>query len=79
MGYGILHTPTSKKERNIFMPSFDKTPKLALPKGTIEPMKPIRGDMCPFCKAQRIELFSFNGYPQDYSQAFRALCRAQAR
>ena len=28
-----------------------------------------RTDICPFCKAQRIELISFNGYPQNYRDA----------
>lgn len=39
---------------------------------TINPDSPIlniRPDICPICKAQRIELFSFNGYPQKYSEA----------
>ena len=57
------------------MPSFNKIPKEPIPKGTIEPMIPIRGDICPLCKAQRIELFSFNGYPQNYSQAVEAHLR----
>lgn len=35
----------------------------------IEPIKFIRPDVCPNCKAQRIELISFNGYPQHYSEA----------
>ena len=28
-----------------------------------------RYDICPICKAQRLELFSFNGYPQNYREA----------
>ena len=35
----------------------------------IDPIIPIRVDICPYCKAQRIELFSFNGYPQQYKYA----------
>lgn len=35
----------------------------------VDLMKPIRADICPCCKAQRIELFSFNGYPQQYKYA----------
>ena len=31
-----------------------------------------RYDICPHCKAQRLELFSFNGYPQDYKGAVDA-------
>lgn len=38
----------------------------------IDPFIEIRPDICPFCKAQRIELFSFNNYPQDYSKAVNA-------
>ena len=34
-----------------------------------DPMMPARVDICPFCKAQRIELFSFNGYAQNYKYA----------
>lgn len=30
---------------------------------------PIRTDICPFCKSHKIELFSFNGYPQQYKYA----------
>ena len=37
--------------------------------GLIEPFIEERFDMCPFCKAQRVELFSFNGYPQHYKEA----------
>lgn len=55
--------------------SFNKTPKEAIPKGAIEPMIPARGDICPICKAQRVELFSFNGFPQNYSQAVDAHLR----
>lgn len=35
----------------------------------IDPMKLIRADICPYCNSQRIELFSFNGYPQQYRYA----------
>ena len=38
--------------------------------GLIEPFEiPQRYDICPICKAQRVELFSFNGYPQNYKEA----------
>ena len=33
---------------------------------------PIRSDICPICKAQKVELFSFNGYPQNYKEAVNA-------
>lgn len=32
----------------------------------------IRTDLCPFCKAQKVELFSFNNYPQQYKDAVEA-------
>lgn len=35
----------------------------------IYPIRPVRTDICPYCNAQRIELFSFNGYPQNYRDA----------
>lgn len=54
------------------MPSFDMKQKKKDPPGSINPMSEIRTDICPFCKAQRIELFSFNGYSQNYSQAVEA-------
>ena len=38
----------------------------------INPMIEIRTDICPVCKAQRVELFSFNGYPQNYKEAVNA-------
>lgn len=56
------------------MPSFDKTPK-NIDKNLIEPLINIRSDICPICKAQRIELFSFNGYPQNYKDAVEARLR----
>ena len=31
-----------------------------------------RYDLCPFCKARRVELYSFNNYPQNYSEAVDA-------
>ena len=31
-----------------------------------------RTDVCPYCNAQRIELFSFNQYPQYYKEAIDA-------
>lgn len=33
------------------------------------PFVEVRSDICPFCKSQKIELFSFNGYPQNYKKA----------
>lgn len=41
----------------------------------IDPFIEIRSDICPICKAQRIELFSFNGYPQNYRDAVDAHLR----
>ena len=35
----------------------------------ITPFIEIRSDICPVCRAQRVELFSFNGYPQNYKEA----------
>lgn len=59
------------------MPSFDKFPKIidSSKKNLIQPMQPTRSDICPFCKAQRIELFSFNGYPQNYKEAVECRLR----
>lgn len=56
------------------MPSFDIIPKKKDPaiEDLIVPMVDIRADMCPFCKAQRVELFSFNGYSQNYKEAVQA-------
>ena len=56
------------------MPSFEKTLKKNAPSkvGLINPMLDIRTDICPFCRAQRVELFSFNGYPQNYKEAVEA-------
>lgn len=31
--------------------------------------------MCPICKAQRVELFSFNGYSQNYKEAVEAFLK----
>lgn len=39
------------------------------------PIIPSRYDVCPFCKAQRIELFSFNNIPQSYREAVEAYLR----
>lgn len=41
----------------------------------IIPIIPDRFDVCPYCKSQRIELFSFNGYPQHYNKAVEAYLR----
>ena len=59
------------------MPSFDKTVKEIDPstRGLINPISEIRTDICPHCKSQRIELFSFNGYPQNYKDAVDAHLR----
>ena len=54
------------------MPSFDLKQKKKDSRGLIDPISEIRTDICPFCKAQRVELFSFNGYNQNYSQAVEA-------
>ena len=51
--------------------TFDKIP-IKVPDGLIEPMIPIRSDICPFCRVQKVELISFNGYPQQYSEAVNA-------
>lgn len=51
--------------------TFSTSPR-SMPKvkqGLIDPLIEDRFDVCPFCKSQRIELFSFNGYPQHYKQA----------
>lgn len=48
-------------------PSFEATKQEK--KNGIDPMPPARTDICPYCKAQRVELFSFNGYPQNYREA----------
>lgn len=54
------------------MPSFDLKQKKKDTRKLINPMSEIRTDICPFCKAQRVELFSFNGYPQNYKEAVEA-------
>ena len=38
----------------------------------INPIIDIRTDLCPICKAQRVELFSFNNFPQNYKDAVEA-------
>lgn len=56
------------------MPSFEKIKKekdISL-QGLINPMSDVRTDICPFCRSQRVELFSFNGYPQNYKEAVEA-------
>ena len=50
------------------MPSFD-TKKINKDPNMIYPITPVRSDICPFCRAQRVELISFNGYPQNYKDA----------
>lgn len=44
--------------------------------GLIDPFEVTeRFDICPICKAQRVELISFNGYPQNYRDAVDAYLR----
>lgn len=54
------------------MPSFDLKRKEKPNPDLFDPISDVRNDICPFCKAQRVELFSFNGYPQNYTQAVEA-------
>lgn len=53
---------------------FEKKPNQYLieNKDLINPLIELRTDICPKCKAQRIELFSFNNYPQNYKDAVDA-------
>lgn len=51
--------------------TFNKTLK-KVDEDLIDPFIELRTDICPFCKAQKIELFSFNGYPQNYTDAVNA-------
>lgn len=44
-------------------------------KGLINPIINLRTDICPHCKAQMIELYSFNNYPQNYRDAVDAYLR----
>ena len=43
--------------------------------GTINPIIFTRYDVCPCCKAQRVDLISFNGYSQNYKEAVDAYLR----
>lgn len=54
--------------------TFSQTPKLknVSDEGLINPIIDLRTDICPHCKAQLVELFSFNGYPQNYKSAVDA-------
>lgn len=54
------------------MPSFETIKPPPPPEKGIDPYLPIRADICPFCRAQRVEMFSFNGYEQGYSKAVDA-------
>lgn len=56
------------------MSSFDKTPilKTQEEEKLINPIIDIRTDICPICRAQAIELYSYNSYPQNYNQAVDA-------
>lgn len=47
--------------------SFEKTPKPI--EDGVQAIVDIRTDICPFCKSRRVELFSFNNYPQNYKEA----------
>ena len=50
--------------------SFDNHGPLGPPSlGLQDPMIMSRTDICPFCNSQQIELFSFNGYAQNYKYA----------
>ncbi len=51
--------------------TFDKTRIIKKDNG-VDPFVELRTDICPFCKAQKVELFSFNGYPQNYTDAVNA-------
>lgn len=46
-----------------------ETSKKELDPNLIYPFVYNRFDICPHCGAQRVELFSFNGYPQNYRDA----------
>ena len=43
-----------------------------------QPIRFIRPDICPYCKSQKIELLSFNGYPQHYSDCVTDYLRGKA-
>lgn len=47
----------------------EKIPSIPENEGLVEPMIKLRTDICPYCKAQKVELISFNGYPQGYKEA----------
>lgn len=56
--------------------TFTQTPKpFVKNEGLINPIVEERYDLCPHCRAQRVELFSFNGYPQNYKEAVNAYLR----
>ena len=55
------------------MPSYDIIKnKDSSTDGLICPIVDVRTDMCPFCKSQRVELISFSGYEQNYTNAVQA-------
>lgn len=49
--------------------AYNKIPTLPENEGLIDPMIKMRTDICPHCRAQRVELISFNGYGQHYRDA----------
>lgn len=55
--------------------SFEQEPR-SNPEGLIDPfIITERYDICPKCRAQRVELYSFNNIPQNYSDAVNAYLR----
>lgn len=49
--------------------SFDISRADPVDNSLINPIIENRSDICPYCKSQRIELFSFNNYTQNYKDA----------
>lgn len=75
MKYIILYIQLKKyfiKKGDDIVAYFDQIKREETPKGLINPISPIRSDICPLCKAQKVELFSFNDYAQGYRQAVEA-------
>ena len=53
--------------------SFEQTVGRATAENLIDPLVVTeRYDLCPCCKARRVELYSFNNYPQNYTEAVDA-------
>lgn len=46
--------------------------------GLTDPLIPVRFDICPICKSQRVKLLSFNNIDQNYSEAVDAYLRGYA-